>query len=263
MKKLLEGKKGIIMGVANDRSIAWGIAKLAAEWGADMIFSYQNVLLKKRVATLAESINCNDAVFECDVTKEGSVKTLMENAHNKLGKIDFIIHSMAYADKKELQGPYYDTSRKNFLNAMNISCYSFTEVCKEALPFLNSGASLQTLTYLGAERVIPNYNVMGVAKAALEASVRYLAHDMGPKNITVNAISAGPIKTMAASGINDFNKFLDIGEKTSPMKRNVSIEDVAGLSCFLMTNHAQSITGGTHYVDSGYNIMGMNEEYEV
>jgi enoyl-[acyl-carrier protein] reductase I len=257
---LLAEKKGIIMGVANDHSIAWGISKLASEWGADMVFSYQNVLLKKRVATLAESIGCMDAVVECDVSKEGQVKQLMDFAAKKFGKIDFIVHSMAYSDKKELQGAYYNTSRKNFLNAMDISVYSFTETCREAMPILNGGASLITLTYLGSQRVLPNYNVMGVAKAALEASTRYLAADMGAYNIRVNAVSPGPIKTMAASVIGDFDKMLQSGEKASPIHRRVTIEDVGGLACFLMTDYAAAITGGVHYVDAGYNIMGMSEE---
>jgi len=257
---LLAGKKGIVMGVANDHSIAWGISKLASEWGADMVFSYQNILLKKRVATLAESIGCMDAVIECDVSKEGHIKKLMDFAGNKFGKIDFVVHAMAYSDKKEMQGPYYNTSQKNFLNAMNISVYSFTETCREALPILNEGASLMTLSYLGSQRVLPNYNVMGVAKAALEASTRYLAADMGVHNIRVNAISPGPIKTMAASAIGDFDKMLESGVKASPIRRLVTIEDVGGLACFLMTDHAASITGGVHYVDAGYNIMGMSEE---
>lgn len=248
------------MGVANDHSIAWGISKLASEWGADMVFSYQNVLLKKRVATLAESIGYFDAVVECDVSKDGHVKQLMDFAASKFGKIDFIVHSMAYSDKKELQGPYYDTSRKNFLNAMNISVYSFTETCREALPILNEGASLLTLTYLGAQRVLPNYNVMGVAKAALEASTRYLAADMGAHKIRVNAVSPGPIKTLAASVIGDFDKMLQSGEKASPIHHRITIEDVGGLACFLMTDYAAAITGGVHFVDAGYNIMGMSEE---
>lgn len=255
--KLLAGKKGIVMGVANDRSIAWGISKLAAEWGAELLFSYQNFLLKKKVDSLAQTLGQNDAVCECDVSKEGHAARLVERAKEKFGTVDFVIHSLAFSDKKELTGPYYNTSRKNFLNALDISCYSFTEVCREVGPILNKNGSLITLTYLGSQRVIPNYNVMGVAKAALEASVRYLARDFGPDGIRVNAISSGPIKTLAASGISDFSKFLEIGEQASAMKKNVTIDDVAGLSCFLLSDYAQTVTGGVHYVDAGYNIMGL------
>ncbi|OUS13066.1 enoyl-ACP reductase, partial [Rhodospirillales bacterium 47_12_T64] len=200
---LMAGKRGLVMGVANDRSIAWGIAKAVADQGAELAFSYQGDALKKRVAPLAESVG-SDILLQCDVTDDASVKAVFQEIEEKWGKLDFLIHAIAYADKEELKGKYLNTSRENFLQSLDISCYSFTSIAQHAAPLMKDGGSLVTLTYYGAEQVMPHYNVMGVAKAALEASVRYLADDLGPDNIRVNAISAGPIKTLAASGIGDF-----------------------------------------------------------
>ena len=254
--KLLAGKKGIITGVANKLSIAWAIAQLAKEHGAEIALTYQGEVLEKRVMPLAEEIGC-DFVEECDVTDEGSMDRLFETVGKKWGKIDFIIHGIAFADKDELRGRYIDTSLPNFLNSMNISCYSLTALAKRAEPLMSDGGSILTLSYYGAEKVIPYYNVMGLAKSALETSVKYLAHDMGPNNIRVNAISAGPIKTLAASGIGDFKSMLRMHENTAPLKRNTTQQDVAGAAVYLLSNLANGVTGEIHYVDSGYNIMGM------
>ena len=254
--KLLAGKKGIITGVANKLSIAWAIAQLAKAHGAEIALTYQGEVLEKRVMPLAEEIGC-DFVEECDVTDEGSMDRLFETVGKKWGKIDFIIHGIAFADKDELRGRYIDTSLPNFLNSMNISCYSLTALAKRAEPLMSDGGSILTLSYYGAEKVIPYYNVMGLAKSALETSVKYLAHDMGPNNIRVNAISAGPIKTLAASGIGDFKSMLRMHENTAPLKRNTTQQDVAGAAVYLLSNLANGVTGEIHYVDSGYNIMGM------
>jgi enoyl-[acyl-carrier protein] reductase I len=254
--KLLAGKKGIITGVANKLSISWAIAQLAKEHGAEIALTYQGEVLEKRVMPLAEEISC-DFVEECDVTDEASMDRLFEAVSKKWGKVDFIIHGIAFADKDELRGRYIDTSLPNFLNSMNISCYSLTALAKRAEPLMSDGGSILTLSYYGAEKVIPYYNVMGLAKSALETSVKYLAHDMGPNNIRVNAISAGPIKTLAASGIGDFKSMLRIHENTAPLKRNTTQQDVAGSAIYLLSNLANGVTGEIHYVDSGYNIMGM------
>ena len=254
--KLLAGKKGIITGVANQLSIAWAIAQLAKEHGAEIALTYQGEVLEKRVMPLAEELGCA-FVAECDVTDEASMDRLFETAKKKWGKIDFIIHGIAFADKDELRGRYIDTSLPNFLNSMNISCYSLTALAKRAEPLMKDGGSIITLTYYGAEKVIPFYNVMGLAKSALETSVKYLAYDMGPGNIRVNAISAGPIKTLAASGIGDFKSMLKIHESTSPLKRNTTQQDVAGAAVYLLSELANGVTGEIHYVDSGYNVMGM------
>ncbi|MDA9163635.1 SDR family oxidoreductase [Rickettsiaceae bacterium] len=254
--KLLAGKKGIITGVANNLSISWAIAKIAKEHGADIALTYQGEVLEKRVMPLAEEVGC-DFVQECDVTDEASMDKLFEVAKEKWGKIDFIIHSIAFADRNELRGRYIDTSLPNFLNSMNVSCYSLTALAKRAEPLMSEGGSIVTLTYYGAEKVIPFYNVMGLAKSALETSVKYLAHDMGPNNIRVNAISAGPIKTLAASGIGDFKSMLKMHSDTSPLKRNTTQQDVAGAALYLMSELANGVTGEIHYVDSGYNVMGM------
>ncbi len=254
--KLLAGKKGIITGVANQLSIAWAIAQLAKEHGAEIALTYQGEVLEKRVMPLAEELGCA-FVAECDVTDEASMDRLFETAKKKWGKLDFIIHGIAFADKDELRGRYIDTSLPNFLNSMNISCYSLTALAKRAEPLMKDGGSIITLTYYGAEKVIPFYNVMGLAKSALETSVKYLAHDMGPGNIRVNAISAGPIKTLAASGIGDFKSMLKIHESTSPLKRNTTQQDVAGAAVYLLSELANGVTGEIHYVDSGYNVMGM------
>lgn len=253
---MLKGKKGLIMGVATDHSIAWGISKLADQWGAELAFSYPHDIFKGKIEKLIKTLNTQGPLFHCDVAKEGDVPELMKNVSAHFGKIDFVVHAIAYCDKKELQGYYYNTSRSNFLNGMNVSCYSFTEVCREVLPFMNpKGGSLLTLTHHGSQKVFPNYNCMGVMKAALEASVRYLASDLGEKNIRVNAVSAGAIKTLAASAIGDFSKFLKLGEEFSPMGRNITLDDVAGLASFLLSDYAKGITGDTHYVDCGLHIM--------
>ncbi|MEE1545625.1 MAG: SDR family oxidoreductase, partial [Alphaproteobacteria bacterium] len=224
---LLAARKGLVMGVANDRSLAWGIARAANAHGAELAFTYQGETLEKRVRPLAESVG-SSLVLPCDVTDESSVETTFAAVADQWGGLDFVIHAIAYSDKEELKGQYLDTSRENFLNTLDISCYSFTAICRRASALLNEGGSLITLTYAGAERVVPHYNVMGVAKAALEASVRYLAVDLGGRGIRVNAISAGPIKTLAASGIGDFRYILKWNEYNAPLKRNITIDDVGG-----------------------------------
>ena len=253
---LMSGKKGLIMGVANDRSIAWGIAQQAAAHGADLAFTYQGEALERRVKPLAESVNSN-FMLPCDVTDTASVEHVFSEIRQRWGSLDFLIHAIAYSDKDQLRGHYLDTTRENFQKTMDISCYSFTEVCRLAAPLMNSGGSLLTLSYLGAERVTPHYNVMGVAKAALEASVRYLATDLGPRNIRVNAISAGPIKTLAASGIGDFRYILKWNELNAPMDRNVTIEDVGKSGLYLLSDLGSGVTGEIHHVDCGYHTVGM------
>lgn len=254
---LLQGKKGLITGVANNMSISWAIAKLVKEHGADIAFTYQGEILEKRVLPLAEEVGC-DFTAQCDVTDQDSVMKLFELVKEKWGKLDFLVHSIGFADKNELRGRYIDTSLENFLNCMNISCYSLTMLAKHAEGLMNEGGSIITLTYHGSQQVMPNYNVMGLAKAALETSVKYLANDMGPNNIRVNAISAGPVRTLAASGIGDFRTMLKTHESTAPLKRNNSYEDIAGSALYLLSNLSSGVTGEIHYVDCGYNIMGMN-----
>jgi enoyl-[acyl-carrier protein] reductase I len=253
---LMENKKGLIMGVANDRSIAWGIAQQAAAHGASLAFTYQGGALEKRVKPLADSVN-SDLLLPCDVTDTASVERVFSEIQKTWGGLDFLVHAIAYSDKDQLRGRYVDTTRDNFHQTMEISCYSFTEVCRLATPLMSSGGSLLTLTYLGAERVTPHYNVMGVAKAALEASVRYLATDLGPRNIRVNAISAGPIKTLAASGIGDFRYILKWNELNAPMDRNVTIEDVGKSGLYLLSDLGSGVTGEVHHVDCGYHTVGM------
>lgn len=253
---LLAGKKGLVLGVANDKSIAWGIASAASAQQAELILTYQGEALKKRVIPLAEKINTS-LVLPCDVTNEASIDELFIKVEEQWGKLDFLVHAVAFSDRDELKGRYVDTSRDNFLNTMEISCYSFTNLAKRAQRLMIDGGSLITLTYHGAERVMPHYNVMGVAKAALEASVRYLAADLGKDNIRVNAISAGPIKTLAASGIGDFRYILDWNRYNSPLRRNTTIEDVGGAGAYLISNLSSGVTGEIHYVDSGYHIVGM------
>ncbi len=253
---LMAGKKGLIMGVANDRSIAWGIARAAADAGAELAFTYQGDALKRRVVPLAQSIDC-DFTMPCDVTDDASIDALFAEIEKRWGKLDFVIHAIAYADKDELKGRYVDTSAGNFRNSMLVSCYSFTAIANRAEPLMTDGGSMVTLTYYGAERVMPHYNVMGVAKAALEASVRYLAVDLGPKNIRVNAISAGPIKTLAASGIGDFRQILRWNELNAPLKRNVTIEQVGNSALFLISDLGEGVTGEVLHVDSGYHVVGM------
>ncbi|GHU11751.1 enoyl-[acyl-carrier-protein] reductase [NADH] 1 [Alphaproteobacteria bacterium] len=254
--KLMDGKRGIVMGVANDRSLAWGIAKTLAEHGAEMVFSYQSEVLYKRVKPLADSLG-NVDLIECDVTNDDSVKSLLKTVHEKFGKIDFIVHAIAYSDKEELAGKYVNTSRKNFLNTMDVSCYSFVSVCQHAYEYLSEGASLLTLTYLGAERVMPNYNVMGVAKAALEASIKYLAVDFGDRNIRVNGLSAGPVKTLASAGIGEFRYILKWNQYNAPLKRNTTLDDVGGTGLFLLSNLSSGVTGEVVHADSGYHVVGM------
>ncbi|ANK82304.1 MAG: enoyl-[acyl-carrier-protein] reductase [Rhizobiales bacterium NRL2] len=253
---LLAGKRGLVMGVANDRSIAWGIARAAAREGADLAFTYQGDALKKRVVPLAESIGC-DYVMPCDVTDPASMDSVFEDISGRWGGLDFLVHAIAYADKDELKGRYVDTSLENFRRSMQISCYSFTAIARRAEPLMTDGGSMLTLTYYGAERVMPHYNVMGVAKAALEASVRYLAVDLGPKNIRVNAVSAGPIKTLAASGIGDFRYILKWNELNSPLKRNVTIDQVGNSALYLISHLGDGVTGEVLHVDSGYHVVGM------
>jgi len=258
-KGLLAGKRGIIMGVANNRSIAWGIARRAAEQGAELAFTFQGEALEKRVRPLAESVGAN-LILPCDVTDGESIDAVFQELKKCWGKIDFLVHAIAYSDKTELTGRYVDTSPENFAMSLNISCYSFTAIAQRAEKLMTDGGSMITLTYYGAEKVIPHYNVMGVAKAALEASVKYLARDLGPKGIRVNSLSAGPIKTLAASGIGDFRYILKWNELNSPLGRNVTIDDVGNSGVYLLSDLAGGVTGENHHVDCGYNIMGMKRE---
>ncbi|WP_353859470.1 enoyl-ACP reductase FabI [Azospirillum formosense] len=255
-KPLMDGKRGLIMGVANDRSIAWGIASTLAQHGAELAFTYQGDALLKRVKPLAEQVKA-PLLLPCDVTDEASVDATFAAIEKEWGKLDFLVHAIAFSDKNELDGLYLDTTRANFLRTMDISCYSFTAVAQRAVPLMKDGGSLLTLSYYGAERVMPHYNVMGVAKAALEASVRYLAVDLGGRNIRVNAISAGPIKTLAASGIGDFRYILKWNELNAPLKRNVTIGEVGGAGLFLLSDLGTGVTGEVMHVDSGYHTVGM------
>ena len=255
-KGLMSGKRGLIMGLANDHSLAWGIAQNLAAQGAELAFTFQSEALEKRVRPLAQSLNF-DFLIPCDVSTEGDIARTFSTIKEKWGKIDFVVHAIAFADKEELKGKYADTSRKNFLNSLDISCYSFTETCREASKLMTEGGALITLTYHGAQRVMPHYNVMGVAKAALEASVRYLAVDLGGQNIRVNAISAGPVKTLASSGIGDFRYILQWNQYNSPLKRNTTLDDVGGASVYLLSSLSSGVTGEIHYVDSGYHVVGM------
>jgi enoyl-[acyl-carrier protein] reductase I len=253
---LMKGKRGLIMGVANDRSLAWGIARAVAAQGADLAFSYQGEALEKRVRPLAESLG-SSLVLPCDVTDDASIDSLFAGIEQQWGRMDFLVHAIGYANKDYLRGRYLDTPRDAFLQALDISCYSFAAVSRRAVALMQNGGSLLTLTYLGAERVTPHYNVMGVAKAALEASVRYMAADVGGQGIRVNAISAGPIKTLAASGIGDFRYILKWNQLNAPLKRNVSIEEVGGAGLYLLSDLGAGVTGEVHHVDSGYHIVGM------
>ncbi len=252
----LKGKRGLIMGVANDRSIAWGIAAAAAANGAQLAFTYQGEALERRVRPLAESVG-SSIILPCDVTDEASIDATFKAIEAEWGQLDFMVHAIAFSDKNELDGLYLNTTRANFLRTMDISVYSFTAVAQRAAPLMKEGGSLVTLSYYGAERVMPHYNVMGVAKAALEASVRYLAADMGPENIRVNAISAGPIKTLAASGIGDFRYILKWNELNSPLRRNVTIEEVGNSALFLLSDLGSGVTGEVLHVDSGFHTVGM------
>jgi enoyl-[acyl-carrier protein] reductase I len=253
---LMHGKRGVIMGVANERSIAWGIAAACAAQGAELAFTFQGDALEKRVRPLASSIG-SELVFPCDVSDDASIDAAFDSIGQTWDKIDFVLHAIGWADKQYLRGKYLDTPRQAFLTAMDISCFSFTAVAQRAVPIMRDGGSLLTLSYLGAERVMPHYNVMGVAKAALESSVRYLAADLGSRGIRVNALSAGPMKTLAASGIGDFRYILRWNQYNSPLERNVSLEDVGGAGLYLLSPLSSGVTGEVHHVDSGYHIVGM------
>jgi enoyl-[acyl-carrier protein] reductase I len=255
-KGLMAGKRGLIMGVANSRSIAWGIAQACARHGAELAFTYQGDAIKKRVEPLAAEIGAK-LVLPCDVTDMASVDATFAAIEKAWGKLDFVVHAIAFSDKDELTGRYVDTSADNFTKTMFISCYSFTAIAQRAEKLMTDGGSLLTLTYYGAEKWMPHYNVMGVAKAALEASVRYMAADLGPKNIRVNAISAGPIKTLAASGIGDFRYILKWNEYNSPLRRTVTTEEVGDSGFYLLSDLSRGVTGEILHVDSGYHIVGM------
>ena len=253
---LMAGKRGLIMGLANDKSIAWGIAKALAAEGADLAFSYQGEALKKRVDPLAGQLG-STTVLPCDVGDEALVDALFDRLADGWDRLDFLVHAIGFSDKDQLRGRYADTTRDNFLKTMDISVYSFTAVARRAAAMMPDGGSILTLTYYGAERVMPHYNVMGVAKAALEASVRYLAEDLGKDRIRVNAISAGPIKTLAASGIGDFRYIMKWNELNSPLRRNVTQEDVGNSALYLLSRLGQGVTGEVHHVDAGYHVVGM------
>ena len=257
--RLMSGKRGLIMGIANNRSIAWGIAKSVAAHGASLAFTYQGDALKKRVVPLAAETG-SDIVLPCDVMDTASLDAVFDDLRRRWGRLDFVVHAIAYSDKAELDGRYVDTSATNFSKSLLISCYSFTAIAQRAEKLMPDGGALLTLTYYGAEKVMPHYNVMGVAKAALEASVRYLAADLGKQGIRVNAISAGPIKTLAASGISDFRYILKWNEYNSPMRRTVSIEDVGGAGVYLLSDLSRSVTGEILHVDAGYHVVGMKAE---
>ena len=259
---LMEGKKGLIVGVANNKSIAYGIAKACRDQGAELAFTYLNDAIKKRVEPIAKDLG-SDKVYELDVSRPEHFEVLKEAIQKDFGKIDFFVHSVAFAPREALDGQFVDTSKEAFEIAMNISVYSLIELTRTLLPVMNEGGSILTLSYLGAERYIPHYNVMGVAKAALEASVRYLAVDLGVKGIRVNAISAGPIKTLAASGIGDFRTILKWNEANAPLRRNVTIEEVGNSAMYLLSDLASGVTGEVHYVDAGYHIMGLAAVEEV
>ncbi len=253
---LMAGKRGVIMGVANERSLAWGIAAACAAQGAELAFTYQGEALGKRVRPLAASVGATQ-VHPCDVSDEASIDAAFEAIRAEWDSIDFLVHAIGFADKAYLRGRYVDTPREVFLQALDISCFSFTAVCRRAAAMMKQGGSLLTLSYLGAERVVPHYNVMGVAKAALEASVRYLAMDLGADGIRVNAISAGPVKTLAASGIGDFRYILRWNQLNSPMERNVGVDEVGGAGLYLLSDLSTAVTGEVHHVDCGYHVIGM------
>ncbi|HUD90685.1 enoyl-ACP reductase FabI [Sphingobium sp.] len=259
MTGLMAGKRGLIMGLANDKSLAWGIARQLHAQGAELAFSYQGDALAKRVKPLAEQVG-SDFLIDCDVTDMDKLDAAFAEIEARWGTLDFVVHAIGFSDKNELRGLYVDTSLDNFLLTMNVSAYSFVAVTKRARALMPNGGSILTLSYYGAEKVIPHYNVMGVAKAALETSVKYLAMDLGPENIRVNAISAGPIKTLAASGIGDFRYILKWNELNSPLRRNVTIEDVGGAGLYLLSDLASGVTGEIHHVDAGYNVIGMKAE---
>jgi enoyl-[acyl-carrier protein] reductase I len=266
MDGLMQGKRGLIMGLANDKSLAWGIAKKLAEHGAELAFSYQGEALAKRVIPLAAELG-SDFTFECDVSSMDSLDAAFAALKQRWDSLDFVVHAIGFSDKNELRGHYVDTSLDNFLMTMNISAYSLVAITQRAAEMMpplredgTGGGAILTLSYYGAEKVVPHYNVMGVAKAALETSVKYLANDLGPRNIRVNAISAGPIKTLAASGIGDFRYILKWNELNAPLRRNVTIDDVGGSALYLLSDLASGVTGETHHVDAGYHVVGMKQE---
>jgi enoyl-[acyl-carrier protein] reductase I len=259
MTGLMDGKRGLIMGLANDKSLAWGIAQKLREHGAEMAFSYQGEALARRVIPLAEELG-SDFCFDCDVSDMAALDAAFETLKQRWETIDFVVHAIGFSDKSQLRGKFYDTTLDNFLMTMNVSAYSLVAVAQRARAMMPNGGSILTLTYYGAEKVVPHYNVMGVAKAALETSVRYLANDLGPENIRVNAISAGPIQTLAARGIGDFNYILKWNQLNSPLRRNVTIEDVGGAGLYMLSDLASGVTGEVHYVDGGYNVIGMKQE---
>lgn len=256
MAGLMEGKRGLVMGVANNRSIAYGIAKALREQGAELAFTYQGESLQRRVEPIANELG-SDLVIPCDVTDADAMDALFNVIKSRWGQLDFLVHAIGFSNKEELDGRYIDTTPSNFALTMNISVYSLTALAKRAEPLMAPGSSILTMTYYGAEKVLPHYNVMGVAKAALEASVRYLAADMGPNGIRVNAISAGPIKTLAASGIAGLREMLKWNEENAPLRKNVSIEDVGKAGLYMLSDLSSGVTGEVHYVDSGYNVIGM------
>ena len=256
---ILDGKRGVVMGVANDHSIAWGIAQKLADQGADLCFTYQGEALLRRIKPLAESIN-NNFILECDVLDSNSIKNTFTQVKDKWKTIDFVLHSIAFSDKNELKGKYINSTRENFSNTMLISCFSFTEIAREAYPLMSNGGSMVTLTYDGSQRAVPNYNVMGVAKAALESSVRYLAADLGEYGIRVNSLSAGVMKTLAMAGISGGKDMMKWSEKNSLMKRNITLDEVGNSGLYLLSDLSSGVTGETHYVDCGYNKVGVPKE---
>lgn len=253
---LMKNKKGLIMGVANDHSIAWGIAEMLHAHGAELAFTYQGEAFGKRVIPLAQTLGAK-TILDCDVTSEADLTRVFDDLHAQMGKIDFLVHAIAYSNKEELKGRFSDTSLDNFLNTMQISCYSFISVARRAAQMMNVGGSMITLSYIGAERVIPNYNVMGVAKAALETSTRYLAADFGAQNIRVNTISAGPMRTLAGSAIGSARKTFKVAENTAPLQRSLELDEIGGAALYLLSNLSSGVTGETHYVDCGFHAMGM------
>jgi enoyl-[acyl-carrier protein] reductase I len=259
MSGLMDGKRGLIMGLANEKSLAWGIAQKLREHGAEMAFSYQGEALARRVIPLAEELG-SDFCFDCDVSDMAALDAAFETLKKRWETIDFVVHAIGFSDKSQLRGKFYDTTLDNFLMTMNISAYSLVAVTQRARAMMPNGGSILTLTYYGAEKVVPHYNVMGVAKAALETSTRYLANDLGPENIRVNAISAGPIQTLAARGIGDFNYILKWNQLNSPLRRNVTIEDVGGAALYLLSDLSSGVTGEVHHVDAGYHLVGMKQE---
>jgi enoyl-[acyl-carrier protein] reductase I len=259
MSGLMDGKRGLIMGLANEKSLAWGIAQRLREHGAEMAFSYQGEALAKRVLPLAEQLG-SDFTFDCDVGDMAALDEAFARLKERWETIDFVVHAIGFSDKSQLRGKFYDTTLDNFLMTMNISAYSLVAVTRRARAMMPNGGSILTLTYYGAEKVVPHYNVMGVAKAALETSVRYLANDLGPENIRVNAISAGPIQTLAARGIGDFNYILKWNQLNSPLRRNVTIEDVGGAGLYMLSDLSSGVTGEVHHVDCGYHLVGMKQE---